>query len=179
MRISILVLLGILGIIGFTSCTKDNPPSPYYIKATIDGKNVVYNGYVAATRSSTQSIQIYGHENESTVSSDGIDLQLSHTGYPNLPTVGNIDTGIFTDTANLGNVNPALKNFWNPDHALISVIYEGNMLNNKYASTLVPFICTITHIDNATVSGTFSGVVTFSGSNNYKTITNGSFYVPF
>jgi hypothetical protein len=87
-------------------------------------------------------------------------------------TTGNAIAGIYTDTAD-GNRNN--NNYWNPFIGTFSLQLSGV----KYQ--FAPYeMCKITNIDNInsrSVSGTFSGNV--SNGSVTKTITNGSFYVPF
>ena len=181
------VLLLMLITIGFVSCKKsstspDNPTtSAYFIKASVNGSNIVYNNYTGAINKNVGLLNINGYNSDAIATTDGISLTayINDTSYyNNLP----ISVGIYTDTANyLRN----LYNYWNPNNASITLQLDGTDYVNEFAldtSSSTPLICTITAIDSVSVSGTFSGKV-YYGNNPQtavaKIITNGSFYVPF
>jgi hypothetical protein len=101
-----------------------------------------------------------------------------------------IGAGVYTDTANynpdddpntpLDSSNNYTSPYFNTNEANLylqqsGTQYMSNGIMNVASST--PFTCTITAIDNLTVSGTFSGRVYYGTA--IKTVTNGSFYVAF
>ena len=67
----------LIGIITFSSCKKTTASSPYYVKATINGVNVVYTGYTAAINSN-DGISVYGYNNNAINTADGITLNYTY-----------------------------------------------------------------------------------------------------
>jgi len=185
----ITALLSLIVIIGLASCKKSSTsPSPgstssvYYIKATINGTDVVYNNYTGAINKNVGSLVINGFSSDATATTDGISLAvyIDDTTYYNVVPV---TTGTYTDTADY---QRGQYNYINPNNASITLQQSGTAYVNEFAfdtaASATPFTCTITAIDSVSVSGTFSGKVYYGNdprTSIAKTITNGSFYVPF
>ncbi|HTB51496.1 MAG TPA: hypothetical protein VK718_01885 [Ferruginibacter sp.] len=188
-----------ISLVMFSSCAKptntettiydtvvlhDTPStnSPYYIKATINGINVTYNGYTAAVNVNVGGLVLYGYNNDAINTTDGITLRIDNSA-----SGGNIPVGIgtYTDTANH---NYGITNHtWNPYTAtMTSQQFGTDYVTVVFDDTITgatPFTAIITAINDSSVSGTFSGAVYYGFSPGApletETITNGSFYVPF
>jgi hypothetical protein len=182
-----IILFSVLISLSFVSCKKSSTSpdnlttSAYFVKATVNGSNIVYTNYTGAVNKNVGLLNINGYNSDATATTDGISLTVyinDTSYYNNLP----INVGTYTDTANyLRN----LYNYWNPNNASITLQEDGTDYVNEFAldtSSSSPFVCTITVIDSVSISGTFSGKV-YYGNNPQtavaKIITNGSFYVPF
>jgi len=188
-----IVLILAVAVVSLTSCTKttyiSNPLDPtsspssstYYVKATINGTNLEYH-YTGALNENPGTINIYGYSTIAS-NSDGIYILIQLLRDNDYSNVG---IGVYTDTANVndprgytdsaGSYNP----YFNPNQAFLTVQLSGEDYGSNEAidaDSSTPFTCTITAIDSVSISGTFSGKGYFG--NSAKTITNGSFYVPF
>jgi hypothetical protein len=173
-----------MAAISLTACKKSSSSassSAFYIKATINGTNVVYNNYTGAINKSVGSLTINGYNSDAITTADGISLAINidDTAYYNdIP----VAAGVYTDTANYLR---GIYNYLNPYNANITLQQAGTAYVNEFVfdtASATPFTCTITAIDSASVSGTFSGIVYYGDdpqTSIAKTITNGSFHVPF
>ena len=167
----------------------DTPSNtPYYVKATVNGVNYTYKGYTAALQT-INSLNING-ANSNASTSDGIVIVLRTLSgvYPNRYPPINYPTGVYSDTAGYyNNSQPlALNNDDLTDGSIylqqLGVQYQDIPYISESPYVLQPtppFICTITAINDSSVSGTFSGAVYYYNNTVPKIITNGSFYVPF
>jgi len=202
MKKLLLTLLAVIAVfiitpVGLTSCTKtvvenhdttiiihhdttiiagdtgSNSNSPYYIKGTINGVDFKYNYTTGAINPAVGLMKIYG-KNSYDVNADGVNINMQNTDAQSvwLPiTVGTYSDSNLSGISSLG--------------FLIS--QGGKTYANVYKINKQPFILKITAIDSATVSGTYSGIVSYgspysaydSSAVVSKVITNGSFYVPF
>ena len=146
--------------------------SPYYIKATVDGKDIMYTNtftfpsYINSNRS-TYNLDAY---DTTTGSTDYIIILVANTESPYVP----LTTGVYTDTANI----IASMGFYNPNLAYMDLIqYNKDFSNRPYVDSAAgagAFTCTITTINDSVIRGTFSGKQYIFDS--VKTVTNGSFY---
>jgi hypothetical protein len=169
----------LIAIITFSSCKKTTASSPYYVKATINGVNVVYNGLAQAVNIEQGTLYIYGYNSDAITTADGITLRITKQGQG---LADSVSIGTYTDTANhdYGITNRT----WNPYTATITSQQFGtdyvNVVIDDTASA-TPFTCIVTAINDSSISGTFSGIVHYGFNSNspFETITNGSFYVPF
>jgi hypothetical protein len=166
MKHYLLTIVILITIIAFSSCKKSSSSSPYYMKATINGTNVTYNGYTAALKTSGGQLDVYG-ANNSASTSDGI-----HFEFFNRPVVDSVPVsdpqvvpGIYTDSYFPGIVGA------------IPVVYVSLQQSGTAYGGTSPFTVTITSINESSVSGTFSGTAVYNST--IETVTNGSFYVPF
>ena len=166
----------------FMSCTKEErpvSPSIYYVKATINGTEIEYNNYTAAVYRDLGLLNVYGFNSNVINSDDGITLNIFNDGSIN----GNqpIVIGTYSDTANIS--ISSINKYWNPYKASMVFQQSGIDYTNfgiRDPGFITPFTCNITAVDNISVSGTFSGNLYFGYTSTIlKTITNGSFKVPF
>jgi hypothetical protein len=170
--------------IGFVSCKKSSSSNPtYYMEATVNGNTVKYNGYTGAVNEAPGMTKIYGFTSNA-ANSDGITILIqvlkdsNNTATP---------AGTYTDTANVNDpqIPPDSANnfhggYFNTNEANIYVQLMGNQyVSNGVAdaSAGTPFTCTITAIDNKSVTGTFSGFGYYSTS--AVAVMSGTFHVSF
>ena len=151
----------------FLSCKKNSsspvdPPSQYFIKATIDGVDYEFNDFTAATTTEPTNLFVYANNTDSVGYPDAITITFQHYQDSRI-----ITSGVYTDTSNAYTCGLTL---------LQSGIFYQNVPENDAAN---PVVCTINSIDSVSVSGTFTGIVYYFQTSIYKTITNGSFTVPF
>jgi hypothetical protein len=184
MKYFLLTIVAFISILTFSSCKKTSSSSPFYIKATINGKNVVYNGYTGAVRTNLGMLTFYGYKSNA-ANADGIQIYIQDTG-----TIG---IGSYSDSA--FNTGFGVTSYPTIYPATIQLQLLGtDYLNAPYLfpnPTPNSFVCTISAINSSSISGTFSTSTTkvyYSYYGDYGipwpegdsiTITNGSFYVPF
>jgi len=152
-------------------------PSPYYIRASINGDTVNYNVGALAQSSAPSDIQIFGSASTNS-NADHLDIIFEYQGN-GIPYVG---IGTYTDTAyNFIHSTVTGNPYGGGAQLQISGIIYNSFPGNFGAYIPPVFTCAITALDSISVSGTFSGEVTYGSAPGYtyKTITNGSFYVPF
>ena len=182
-----ITLLALIAAMGITACSKSsNSSSNYYVKATIDGKNVSYTNYTGALNQNYATMNLFGYASTA-ANADGINILIQLLRDNNNT---NITTGIYTDTANYNptdnpnelpdSANNYSISYFNTNEANLFLQQSGSQyISNGVmnAANLTPFTCTITAINNQSVSGTFSGTVYFGSV--AKKVTNGSFHVAF
>jgi hypothetical protein len=197
--LSLIPMLLLFTQVNLSSCTKDtvttvydttvvidtinasNTLSPYYVKATINGTNIVYKGFTQAINRYIGFLSINGNNNSDT-SSDGIQIYFQNSNSPDYaPTSYTpIITGTYTDTATQN-----IDGYWNPYIAYLNLQLKGTLYSSiPHLDNTTPFIGTITTLSNSSISGTFSGKAYYADDDNSinadtAVITNGSFYVPF
>ena len=170
MKLFLLITVVFVSLVTMTSsCTKETTTvvnvsttndSAYYVKATINGVNVVYNGYTAALYRTSQ-LDVYGYTSSANAA-DGIDLdfQCAAAYFP---------MGIYTDTSAT-----------NPYHSVTIYFQQSGIQYYDFHSPTTPGIfATITAINDSSVTGTFSAIVSYYNNTRIDAITNGSFHVPF
>jgi hypothetical protein len=151
----------------FLSCKKNSSsppvdtPSQYFIKATIDGVDYEFKDLTSAITTEPSNLFAYATNTDSVGSADEMRITFEANQR-------SVISGVYTDTSDVYGCYLTL---------LQSGIFYQSTSAFDAANRL---ICTIDSIDSASVSGTFSGIVYyFPTSAIYKTITNGSFTVPF
>lgn len=178
------MIIATIAAIGFISCKKSSSSSSaYYMKATVNGNNVQYNGYTGALNEAAGTTKIFGFTSNA-ANADGITIIIQLLKDNNN---ANVTAGVYTDTANVNDpqIPPDSANnfhgsYFNTNEANIYVQLMGNQyVSNGVADAAnsTPFTCTITAIDSKSVSGTFSGVGYYS--TGAVIVTNGSFNVSF
>ena len=155
----------------FLSCKKnssspvDPPPSPYFIKATIDGVDYDFKDFTGAATNSQGQLTLYAADSDYVGYPDEITLYLNHNQASAV-----ITPGVYTDTSNV----------YTFDLQLLQSGINYRNSNEFDVANSNPVVCTISYIDSVLLSGTFSGIVYYYPTSTiYKTITNGSFTVPF
>jgi hypothetical protein len=190
--LTIFTVIAFLSIVptGLTSCTKENPThdtltivhndttvirdtivgidtslasSIYYVKLSINGANVEYRYNTSADYTNPNVLLIGGKGNLPTAFPDQIQIELfSGAGQPA------VGLGVYAINTS---PNLAFITVWQSGRGYSDIPYQND-------NSLLPSSCTITAIDNVSISGTFSGTLYF-GNAAPLTITNGSFNVPF
>jgi hypothetical protein len=187
-----ITLLALIAVMSLMACSKSsnssnaNTSSNYYVKATIDGTNVSYTNYTGALNQNYATMNVFGYTSNAT-NADGINILFQLLRDNNNT---NITVGIYSDTANYSPMdNPnelpdSTNNFsisyFNTNEANLFLQQAGSQyISNGVmnAANSTPFTCTITAINNQSVSGTFSGTAYFGSI--IKKVTNGSFHVAF
>jgi hypothetical protein len=187
-----ITLLAMIAAMGVTACSKSsnssnaNTSSNYYVKATIDGINVSYANYTGALNQNYATMNVFGYTSYA-ANADGINILFQLLRDNNNT---NIAVGIYTDTANYNptdnpnelpdSANKYTISYFNTNEANLFLQRSGSQyISNGVmnAANSTPFTCTITAINNQSVSGTFSGTVYFGSV--AKKVTNGSFNVAF
>jgi hypothetical protein len=184
MKYFLFTIVAFISILTFSSCKKTSHSSPYYVKATINGKTVIYSGYTGAVKTNLGMLTFYGYTSNS-ANSDDIQIYIQNTDA--------IGIGSYSDSA--FNTSYGVTSYPTPYPSTIQLQLSGtDYLNAPYLfPNPIPnsFVCTINAIDSSSVSGTFStsgtkvyyaryGDYGTSGpAGDSVTITNGSFYVPF
>jgi hypothetical protein len=187
-----ITLLALIAAMGVVACSKSsnssnaNTSSNYYVKAIIDGVNVSYTNYTGALNQNYATMNVFGYNSNAT-NADGINILFQLLRDNNNT---NIAVGIYTDTANYSptdnpNELPDSANnntipYFNTNEANIFLQQSGSQYVSNgvmNAANSTPFTCTITSINNQSVSGTFSGTAYFGSA--VKKVTNGNFHVAF
>jgi hypothetical protein len=187
-----ITLLAMIAAMGVMACTKSsnasnaNTSSTYFVKATIDGTDISYTNYTGALNQNYATMNVFGYTGNA-ANADGINILFQLLRDNNNT---NISVGIYTDTANYSptdnpndlpdSANNYTASYFNTNEANLSPQQSGSqylsngVMNAAYST---PFTCTITAIDNQSVTGTFSGTVYFGSV--VKKVTNGSVHVAF
>jgi hypothetical protein len=162
-------IIFIIGIgIAFVSCNKNsNSNAPqFYIKATINDTAYSFDANALGIVSK-DFITVSGH-GSGLDSLKVIEVQMytNETGANLIPVI----VGSYNDTSGtyIGNIVYKIP---------VQVYYQAPLTPITIDSTNV-IICNLTSMDSTTLRGTFSGKVYLSDGTAFKTITNGSFYVP-
>jgi hypothetical protein len=186
MKYSLLTIVAFFSIVTFSSCKKSSATSPYYVKATINGVNVVYTGYTGALK--VQNVlRVNGFNSTAINTADGININFGGEYSNTIPVIG-----IYTDTAdNISDIykyyatdtsaNYTTEYYYGNSFSMDIYTQQAGMQYSNAFNNANPFVATITAINSTSVSGTFSGTVYYGSAapNLSETITNGSFYVPF
>ena len=186
MKYFLLTIAAFISILTFSSCKKNSSSSPYYFKATINGKNVVYNCYTGAVRNAIGMLTFYGY-NSNAGNADGIQIYIQDSGAIGVGSYSDssFNTGFFPTSYSYPTIYPATiqLQLLGTDYINAPYLFPNPIPNS--------FVCTITAINSSSISGTFSTSTTkvyYSYYGDYgvpwtggdsMTISNGSFYVPF
>ncbi len=157
-------LLSVLAVcaILFSSCKKNNTTnSDYYVKGDVNGQEVNYTGFTSAVFTT-----LPGSPSYNILAIQGMQSQGAVTNLFGIVITDQvaITTKTYTD-ATVGNTVQGVVNY-----------YNGTNVQFTSALSVNPGVTiTITEITNSYVSGTFSGAVESTSSNESAIITNGSF----
>jgi hypothetical protein len=186
MKLFLLLIVVSVSLVTASSCTKDittvvydtttNYSTPYYVRATVNGTNVVYKNFTQVTSLSPGYLEIYGYNSDAVTTSDGIDIIIyyqvnNHSGNDTAQAV----VGTYTDTS--GYLAPRYTAAMGLRQAGLDYV---NIVSIDDTSS-DPLTCILTTFNSTYVSGTFSGTLYYgvTPTSASKVITNGSFYVPF
>jgi len=175
-----------------TACSKTSPhtsqttsvDSGYYVTLFIDGDSVAYTANTGALKQNYATMNVFGYASNAT-NADGVNILFQLLRDVNT----NVGPGMYSDTANYNptddpNRMPDSSNnfapiYFNTNQANVTLQLSGaQYLSNGIVDVAAgtPFVCTITAMDSLSVSGTFSGSASFSGT--IKKMTSGRFHVP-
>jgi len=142
----------------------------YYIKATVNGTNIICNFATSAVRAGDDVVYLFA--NDTTDNFFGMTIE-----YLDNP-AGIVTLGVYTDTASQF---IATRGVYNPYIVRLNYTHHNwnytTVSTNDTATGSTPFICNVTTINDSVILGTFSGRVYLFDS--VENITNGSFYLSF